>query len=379
MFEAQAEGYRNLADHLVRVARAHLGAQEHIRLLQIGCAVEDAVMYFPYGQRFAIDPLAQFYVRHFERSRNPQVTYFPAVGEAIPFAAGTFHVAICNNVLDHMLHPEKLLGEVRRTLRPGGLFYLSVDVYPREASLERGAREAQGEVVDPCHPHSFTTESLTELAAAAGFQTFTAWERPSGKADGSIRYCMTLIQGGYPHPSAEAMRPEGLTAGPTGRLDSCPAGGVNRGQTASLILEAMGEAPSAPYRGYFADVPAEYSGSPSIERIYELGITAGRRLEESARYFCPERLITRGEIAVFLARAADGGDPSGGPNAATFADVPPDHPFFKWIERLSELGATSGCYRVGADKYYCPSSPVSRAELDAFLSRLFPSAPATSA
>jgi ubiquinone/menaquinone biosynthesis C-methylase UbiE len=162
-------------------------------MLQIGCAVEDAVMYFPYGQRFAIDPLADFYIRHFERSRNPHVTYFTAIGEAIPFAADVFDLMICNNVLDHMLHPEELLREVRRTLKSDGIFYLSVDVYSTDTYLQRKKREANGEVIDPCHPHTFTVETLREMVAAARFHVLVAGEAPSGKGDESVRYCMTLI------------------------------------------------------------------------------------------------------------------------------------------------------------------------------------------
>jgi SAM-dependent methyltransferase len=192
-FLAQGVGYKTLASQLVSHARTHLGAREDIRILQIGCAVEDAVMHLPYGKRFAIDPLADFYVGHFERSRNPEVAYFTAKGEAIPFSADIFDLVICNNVLDHVFEPQKLLCEVRRTLRTGGLFFLSVDVYPRATYMQRVSREAAGDVVDPCHPHTYTNEILRDAVEEIGFQVLTAEESASGKGDDSVRFELTLL------------------------------------------------------------------------------------------------------------------------------------------------------------------------------------------
>jgi len=194
-FHAQEAGYQSLAGDLVRHARTRFGIRDDIRILQIGCAVEDAVMHFPYGKRFAIDPLADFYIQHFERSRNPSVTYFTANGEAIPFVSNVFDLIICNNVLDHVLHPEKVLRDVRRTLKSGGIFFLSVDVYPEATYSQRVAREASGVVIDPCHPHTFTIKTLTGLVDTAGFQVLTAGEAAAGKGDEAVRYCLTLLKG----------------------------------------------------------------------------------------------------------------------------------------------------------------------------------------
>ncbi len=42
------------------------------------------------------------------------------------------------------------------------------------------------------------------------------------------------------------------------------------------------------------------------------------------------------------------------PATATFADVPPDHPFFQFVEALSKSGITGGC---GAGNF-CPNQTV---------------------
>jgi hypothetical protein len=54
------------------------------------------------------------------------------------------------------------------------------------------------------------------------------------------------------------------------------------------------------------------------------------------------------------------------PAVATFDDVPTSHPFFQVIEALSESGITAGCN--ASPPLYCPNSPVTRAQMAAFLS-----------
>jgi hypothetical protein len=48
----------------------------------------------------------------------------------------------------------------------------------------------------------------------------------------------------------------------------------------------------------------------------------------------------------------------------SFPDVPPGHPFYKFIETLFHKGVTGGC--AGGDSY-CPGNPVARAQMAVFL------------
>lgn len=45
-----------------------------------------------------------------------------APAEALPFASGTFDLVSANMVVEHVEHPERMLAEIHRVLRPGGAF-----------------------------------------------------------------------------------------------------------------------------------------------------------------------------------------------------------------------------------------------------------------
>jgi SAM-dependent methyltransferase len=58
---------------------------------------------------------------------DPDGCFLCAAGESLPLAAGTFDRAVSVCVLEHTRDDAAVLAEVRRVLRPDGLFALSVD------------------------------------------------------------------------------------------------------------------------------------------------------------------------------------------------------------------------------------------------------------
>lgn len=51
-----------------------------------------------------------------------QISYEVGVGEALPYATASFDAVICVDVLEHVSDLGKVMAEISRTLRPGGLF-----------------------------------------------------------------------------------------------------------------------------------------------------------------------------------------------------------------------------------------------------------------
>jgi len=83
--------------------------------------------------------------------------------------------------------------------------------------------------------------------------------------------------------------------------------------------------------------------------------------------YCPDATVTRDQMAVFLLRAKYGAGYS--PPAATgvFGDVPVEYWAADWIEQLAAEGITAGC----GGGNYCPESPVNRDQMAVFLVRTF--------
>jgi len=86
------------------------------------------------------------------------------------------------------------------------------------------------------------------------------------------------------------------------------------------------------------------------------GITAG--CQASPPQYCPNDSITRGEMAVFLVTSVMGGSQFTYTATPYFTDVPPSYMFFKFIQKLRDLGIIVGCSATE----FCPDAPVTRGE-----------------
>jgi len=102
-----------------------------------------------------------------------------------------------------------------------------------------------------------------------------------------------------------------------------------------------------------------------INRLAEAGITRGCNPPSNNR-FCPQPSISRGEMAAFMVRAfAYPAAGSGDPFTDDDGNVFEDD-----IERLRAAGVTLGCNPPKNDRY-CPDDPVTRGQMAAFLYRAF--------
>jgi hypothetical protein len=144
----------------------------------------------------------------------------------------------------------------------------------------------------------------------------------------------------------------GITTG-CGGTKFCPKGKVTRAQMATFLRRAL-QLPPAP-RDYFTD-DAGNKHESSINAIAHAGITVGC----GGTKFCPDRVVTRDQMATFLVRA--------------FSLPPSSHDFYTddttsihhdRINALAASGITRGCTATT----YCPRSAVTREQMAAFLRR----------
>jgi hypothetical protein len=133
----------------------------------------------------------------------------------------------------------------------------------------------------------------------------------------------------------------------------CPDGGVTRSQMASFLVRAL-DLP-ATSRDYFRDDEGnKHEGN--INRLAASGITAGC----GSGRFCPDGVVTRAQMATFLARALE--------LPVTSRDYFADDNADKHEDRINRLAAsqiTSGC----GDNRFCPNGTVTRGQMAAFLRR----------
>jgi parallel beta-helix repeat protein len=130
------------------------------------------------------------------------------------------------------------------------------------------------------------------------------------------------------------------------------------------MLVGVGAASAVPPGGSFIDDDGNVHEG-YIEAIREAGITTGCNSPVNNRY-CPDRGVTRGQMAAFLVRTLGLTDDGGG----DWFDDDDDSIFESSIDRLASAGITSGC-NPPANTEFCPDRVVSRAEMATFLARAY--------
>jgi hypothetical protein len=113
--------------------------------------------------------------------------------------------------------------------------------------------------------------------------------------------------------------------------------------------------------GRFDDVPAGHWAATHIAAMSKAGILPGC----DDHLFCPNRPMTRQEMALSLERLGRGVGFVPPDATGVFNDVPAGHSYACWIEQLHEDGITGGC-RSNPPRY-CPESAVTRAQMAVFL------------
>ncbi len=149
----------------------------------------------------------------------------------------------------------------------------------------------------------------------------------------------------------------------------CPDAPVSRAEMAVFIIRsffgASYEPPTVSSTSFYDT--ASHWAAGWIEQFATLGITTGC----GGGNYCPDAPVSRAEMAVFLLRSRYGKDKEYFPDPLVgdtgFSDVPNSHWASAWIKQLADEGITTGC-QTDPPKY-CPSAPVTRAQMAVFLER----------
>ena len=168
--------------------------------------------------------------------------------------------------------------------------------------------------------------------------------------------------GSTQEPYIEAIFLDGITKGcnPPDNDRFCPDRSLTRAEMATMLTRALRLPPAD--QDYFTDDNGSLHQS-SINALSLAGITRGCNPPDNDR-FCPEGVVTRGEMAAFLVRGFGYTDPGAGD---VFVDD--DESVFEGdIDRLATAAITRGC-NPPSNTRYCPTAPLTRGEMAVFLTR----------
>jgi len=192
-------------------------------------------------------------------------------------------------------------------------------------------------------------KAATATTDASGSYTFT------GLSNGS--YTMTAGEAGYTF--------SGWSGACTGINPTCLITvDSDKSVTAHFLIKGTTS---------FGDIPSGYWAWNYIEALLNNNITSGC----GGGNYCPESLVTRGQMAVFVVKAL-GEQPAAACTGTVFNDVNANmnggEGFCRYIEKFRELNITAGCAvdNPGTpqnEAAYCPDNNVTRAQMAIFLTK----------
>ena len=196
----------------------------------------------------------------------------------------------------------------------------------------------------------------------AGFAALAAnphaWAQPSDTFSDTD-------QAGVHSDAVEELGAAGILSGTGCTPDRlCPQQPLPRWAMAVWLVRALdGRDPPSPRDSRFVDVTSRRWWAPHVERLFDLRVTYGCGANPAR--FCPDRPVTRAEMASFLKRAfrLSPADPA---EVAGFVDTG-GNTHESAIDALAAAGITTGCST--SPPRYCPEVPVTRAEMASLLTR----------
>jgi ubiquinone/menaquinone biosynthesis C-methylase UbiE len=102
--------------------------------------------------------------------KNKKMSFRVADAHKLPFPAKTFSAVLCLEVLEHVFEPDRVIGEIKRVLTPGGYCLALV---PAENFLFKIIWwfwiKMKGRIWNEAHVHHFSHHSLKEVFVDNGF------------------------------------------------------------------------------------------------------------------------------------------------------------------------------------------------------------------
>ena len=166
----------------------------------------------------------------------------------------------------------------------------------------------------------------------------------------------------YSEPVA-VLEKKGIFEGTDCEEGFCPGEPLERWRMAVWLVRILdGQDPAPIEESRFEDVGDYEDWIHFIDRLSDLEVTTGCKAEPLS--YCPDRAVTRSQMAAFLYRAFNLPDAE---SPAGFTDVSEEGWAFGYINALAASEITTGCKSEPFS--YCPSQSVTKAQMATFLYR----------
>ncbi len=145
------------------------------KILQVGGASLDVINYICVGDKYAIDPLADYFKEKFRLNyEKKNIKFVKGIGEELPYEDRTFDIVLLANVIDHVQSPKKVLSETRRVLKDDGIIYLEINTmtagFKAIAKAYSWIVKMFGKIFNINHPYMFTISGMKRLLEKSNFE-----------------------------------------------------------------------------------------------------------------------------------------------------------------------------------------------------------------
>lgn len=224
---------------------------------------------------------------------------------------------------------------------------------PSVESIHRALMNSEG------HRRNILDDRVTEAGIGVVIKDGRVWvtqnfRRPTGEVSHAAPSSKSFgdVRAGSTHAdSIERIAAKGI-ADPCSSSRFCPTNAVTRGSFATMLVRALDLPRPTDGASRFTDTNGEVARD--AEALAAAGLTTGCR-EDS---FCPDRRLTREQLATFFARALELE-----PRSSSFSDVSRTHDGN--VGALQAAGIVNGC----TSSRYCPTDDVTRAQTASMLDR----------
>jgi len=169
------ESRLNAILHLIsKVVNLLTDRNDRLKLIDIGCGegyvLKAIIKSFPSFDLVGID-ISETRLRRAKESLKslPNVDFVRADAQKMPFRSGSFNIAVCTEVIEHVPNDVLLLWEIHRVLDKGFLILTTPNLYTFETIFQKFVLRKEVKISIPDHLREYSWRELELKVRKAGF------------------------------------------------------------------------------------------------------------------------------------------------------------------------------------------------------------------